>query len=330
MRTIWCLYCLVSEVASLSGVPPAFLPQSCGCGKCTVEEWMSGNECQNLKHVNRSKLLIVNPVHPVASDFEKFEKDFARQNRLCSETSYLMSLFTELSLETWRHLKFVVNSGTCEVSDIAFDLSVWLNQPLPMISNLHELQSQLHALRVSWFNFSAFFFIVEQFLSTLYPNLLANWNNYLAIFREYCSARNLKGYTSVFFQVEDENVFLLGVDECYYNFTLSDIKDLCNSLSTALNCPFVSLHLVTVRGSSLIIYLYYSYSDYLSIFQSLTTEQLTLISQIKIKNCRILSLNDLHNQFRYDNIQNYSEVSFIINFCRIKLSMHLGKFLESI
>ena len=299
---------LVSEVASQSGIPPAFLPQSCGCGKCTVGGWMSGRECQNLKHANRPKLLIVNPVHPVASDFEKFEKDYARQKRLCTETSYLMSLFIELSLETWKHLKFVVDSETCKVSDIAFYLGSWLSQPLPTISHLHELQSHLHSLRVSWINFGALFFIVEQFLSTSYPDLLANWNNYIAIFREYCSARNLKGYTSVFFQVEDENVFLLEVDERYYNFTLSDIEGLCNSLSIALGCPFVCLHLVTVRGGSLIIYLYYSYSDYLTVFQSLTTEQLKMISQIK--SYRILSLTDLHYQFRYGNIQSYAEVSF--------------------
>ena len=306
MCTIWYLYCSVSEVASQSGAPPAFLPQSCGCGKCTVKEWMSGRECQNLMIDNRPKLLIINPDHPVASDFDKFEKNYARQKRLCSETSYLMSLFTKLSLETWRHLKFVVDSETCKVSDIAFYLSAWLKNQLPMMSYLHELQSYLHSLRVSWFNFGALFFLVEQFLSTLYPDLVAKWNNYLAIFKEYCSVRNLKGYTSVFFQVEDENVFLLEVDERYYNFTLSDIEGLCNSLSIALGCPSVCLHLVTVRGGSLIIYLYYSYSDYLTVFKTLTKEQLKMISQIKAY--RILSLTDLHNQFRYDDLQSYAEV----------------------
>ena len=307
MCTIWYLYCLVSEVASRSGVPPAFLPQSCGCGKCTIKGWMSGRECQNLMTDNRPKLLIVNPDHPVASDFDKFEKNYARQKRLCSETSYLMSLFTELSLMTWTRLEIAVNTEPSSISKMAFKLGVWLNKPLPMISHLHDLQSHLHSLCVSWFNFSALFFLVEQFLSTSYPDLVMKWNNYLAIFREYCSVRNLKGYTSVFFQVEDENVFLLEVDERYYNFTLSDIEGLCNSLSIALDCPSVCLHLVTVRGGSLIIYLYYSYSDYLTVFQSLTTEQLKMISQIKAY--RILSLTDLHNQFRYDNIQSYAEVT---------------------
>ena len=223
------------------------------------------------------------------------------QNVGCLSCRYFNLKIWVVSTQT-----FLLCSETCKVSDIAFYLSAWLKNQLPMISHLHELQSHLHSLRVSWFNFSALFFIVKQFLSTSYPDLLANWNNYLAIFREYCSARNLKGYTSVFFQVEDENVFLLEVDERYYNFTLSDIEGLCTSLSIALNCPFVSLHLVTVRGSSLIIYLYYSYSDYLTVFQSLTTEQLKMISQIKAY--RILSLTDLRNQFRYDNIQSYAEV----------------------
>ena len=267
---------------------------------------MSGRECQNLEHANRPKLLIVNPENPVYSDFAKYEKDYARQKRLCTETSYLVGLFTKLSLETWTHLDLIINSQPSTISTMAFKLGVWLNKPLPMMSHLHELQVHLHSLRVSWFNFGALFFLVEQFLTTSYPDLLSKWKNYLASFKKYCSTRNLKSYTSVFFQVEEQNVFLLEVDECLYNLTLSDIKALSKSLSIALNCPFVCLHLVTVRGGSLIIYLYYSYSDYLTVFQSLTTEQLKMISQIKAY--RILSLTDLHNQFRYDNIQSYAEV----------------------
>ena len=101
-------------------------------------------------------------------------------------------------------------------------------------------------------------------------------------------------------------MFLLEVDKCLNSFTLSDIRALQNSLSIALGCPSVCLHLVTVRGGSLIIYLYYSYSDYLTVFQSLTKEQLKMISQIKAY--RVLSLTDLHDQFRYDNIQSYADV----------------------
>ena len=191
---------------------------------------------------NRPKLLIVNPDHPVASDFDKFEKNYARQKRLCSETSYLMSLFTELSLMTWTHLDITVNTEPSSISKMAFKLGVWLKKPFPMISHIFMNCSLLSIHFVSPGSIlGLFFFLVEQFLSTSYPDLVMKWNNYLAIFREYCSVRNLKGYTSVFFQVEDENVFLLEVDEHYYNFTLSDIEGLCNSLSIALDCMSFSL-----------------------------------------------------------------------------------------
>ena len=302
-------FCLVSKVTSQSGVPSAFLPQSCGCGSCTIKGWRTEQVCQNVYMETRPDLLIVNPDHPIASEFIKFERDYDRQARLCSETSKVVNLFALLSLKTWKYLKLVVDEKKYKVSDISFELSAWLNHPLPVMSNLHELQAQLHLLRVSWFNFGILFFLVEQFLTTSYPDLHSDWKNYFDVFGEYCSGRNLRDYVNVFFQVEEQNVFLLEVDKCLNSFTLSDIRALQNSLSIALDCPSVCLHLVTVRGGSVIIYLYYSYSDYLTVFQSVSTEQLKMISQIKAY--RILSLTDLHNQFRYDNIQSYAEVKNI-------------------
>ena len=296
----------VSKATSQSGVPPAFLSQSCGCGSCTIKGWRTEQACQNVYKETRPDLLIVNPDHLIASEFITFERDYDRQARLCSETSKVVRHFTLLSLKTWRYLKLIVEEKKYKVSDITFELSVWLNHPLPVMSNLHELQSQLYLLHVSWFNFGILFFLVEQFLTTSYPDLQSNWKNYFDVFGEYCSDQNLKDYVNVFFKVEEQNVFLLEVHKCLYSFTLSDIRALQNSLSIALGCPSVCLHLVTVRGGSVIIYLYYSYSDYLTVFQSLTTEQLKMISQIK--SYRILSLTDLHNQFRYDNIQSYDEV----------------------
>ena len=214
-------------------------------------------------------------------------------------------MFTSICLETWSHLKIVTNNETASISDMAFKLGTWLKKPLPMITCIQQLQSHFHMLNISWFNFSPLLFLVEQFLSS-YPDMSAMWNNYLAIFREYCSSRNLKDYTSIFFEVKEHNIFLLEIDECYENFTLSDIRALRDSLSIALNCSSVCLHLVTVRPGSLVVYFHYCYTDYLLVFQSLGTEQLQMIAEIKL--CRILSLVDLHDQFRYDKIQSLAEV----------------------
>ena len=267
---------------------------------------MTGRLCENVFFDRRPKLLLIDPGHPSVAELARLEDNYDRQARLCSETKYLANLFASVSLETWRQLKLDVDRGKIIVSEIAFELSVWLNRPLPSVSSLHELQSQFHLLKVCWFSFKPLIFLAEQYLSG-YSDLMAGWSNYRAIFYEYCSCRSLKQFVSVFFQVEEQNVFLLEVDEHYNNFTLSDIEAIRDSLSIAIGIPSVCLHLVTVRPGSIIIYFYYSYADYLSVFSSLTIDQLQAISEIK--DFKVLSITDLHRKFSHANIQNHATVS---------------------
>ena len=295
----------VSEVAQPSDVvsQPAFLPQMCGCGKCEIIGWRSGDSCQLARYSKYPKLLVINSENPSAS---LFKQSYDKHATLFHETNSIIELFRIVKNEIWKNLFECVENHKLSLAKIICTLRSGLEIQLPMFSDLDSLQNHCHSLCISWYNFKPLHLLVTRFLANLSPTLLADWNSYLTIFKEYCSARNLKDYSNVFFRVEENNIFLLEIDEHYYNLTLSDIEALCNSLSIALGCPSVNLHLVTVRGGPLIIYLYYSYSDYLTVFQSLTTEQLKMISLIKTYG--ILSLTDLHNQFRYDNIQSYTEV----------------------
>ena len=275
----------------------------CGCGKCTIIGWRSGDACQLVRYSKYPKLLVIDCKNSSAS---LFKQSYDKHATLFHETSRIIELFRIVNNQIWGNLFESVENQRIDLAKIIRTLRIGLEVQLPMFPDLDSLQNHCHSLRISWYNFKPLHLLVTQVLAKLSPTLLADWNNYLTIFKEYCSARNLRDYSNVFFRVEEHNIFLLEIDEHYYNFTLSNIEDLCNSLSIALGCPSVCLHLVTVRGGSLIIYLYYSYSDYLIVFQSLTTEQLKMISQIKTY--RILSLTDLHNQFRYDNIRSYAEV----------------------
>ena len=277
----------------------------CGCGKCTIIGWRTGDSCQLVRYSEYPKLLLVHPKHSSASFFKQ---SYDKHASLCQATSHIAELFQTVVSDIWDELFECVKKHKVDLARIVRTLRAGLGIQLPMFTDLDSLQNYCHSLRVSWYNFRPLHLLVTRVLANLSPTLLADWNSYLTRFKEYCSARNLKDYSDVFFRVEKHNIFLLEIDECYYNFTLSDIEALCNSLSIALGCPSVHLHLVTVRRGSLIIYLYYSYSDYLTVFQSLTAEQLKKISQIKAY--KILSLTDLHDQFRYDNIQNYAEVMF--------------------
>ncbi len=302
---------LVAEVYSKNHVPPAFLPQSCGCGQCTIQGWMTGRQCQKMNKCDWGpKLLVVDSSDINTSDKEvvKFGNIFDRQSKLCVDTGKITDHFTSVSVTTWKHLAEEMIEER-KVSNISVDFAAWLRHPLPMLSNIHDLQNLLHSLRVSWFNFGALHYLATQFLST-YSDVMAIWSDYCINFKDYCCKRNLKSFVNVFFQIEEQNVFFVEVDECYYKFTLADIKSLRKSLSIALDVPAVSLHLVTVRGGSVIIYFYYCYSDYLIRFMSLSSLLLKMIA--KIKPHRVLSLTDLYNRFQYDNIQSYYnyEVSY--------------------
>ena len=227
----------------------------------------------------------------------RFEESYDRKAKLCAETSKITDLFASVCLKTWMCLRNIDNH---KVAKLGFKLSAWLGRSFPMISNIFKLQAFMHSLGISWFNYEPLHFLAKE---TLDSGLISSWDNYIDCFTYYCSERNLKEYANVFFQTEQQHVFLLEVDECYSQFTLSDIKDLRKSLSTALKIPFVSLHLVTVRTGSLFIYFHYGYTDYLMMFQSLSSQQLREIASIK--GYRILSLVDFYDQFKYKNIQKY-------------------------
>lgn len=273
----------------------------------------------------RPALLLVSPEHPLTTEIVEFQSSYERQAKLCSETSKIVNLFTSTSSQMWTCLEEAINGQKFSLSSLVLRLNSLLKHPLPLLSNLHELQIHLHSLRVSWFSFHPLYYMSKEVLFPMYPQLVDTWNAYLTSFQHYCSHRQLKGFTNIFFQVEKENIFLLEVDESFYNFTLSDIHDLRKSLSLALDVPFVSLHLVTIRGGSIIIYFYYCYSDYLVIFKNLTSQQLQKISQIKAY--RILSLTDLNSRFTYDNIQSCEddqeeekEVSSTLLYCSLNFN----------
>lgn len=311
------LFSIVSHSSSQSGFHPAFLTQSCGCGKCTIKAWMTRQQCPNMISFDeKPKLLIVKPGNERLS---KLSNKYDHQAKLARETSQLAKSFHCLSAETWRCLRQMIQEGKCSLSDIVFELKIYLRNPFPILQ-LNELSDQIHSLRVSWYSFGSLWHLVEKFLSENH-DITTSWENYLCVFKEYFNSRNLKEYVNVFFSVEEENVFLIEVDDRYNNFTLSDVDDLSESLSLALDIPSVSLHLVTVGTGSLVIYFYYCYSDYLVIFKNLTPQQLQKISQIKAY--MILSLTDVHRRFTYDNMQDYhsngqdeaeKEVESIIDF----------------
>ena len=300
-------FILDSEIKPSSDDSPAFLPQMCGCGKCTIIGWRTGRVCQNICVSEYPKLLIINPKHSSALSLKQ---TYDHHAMLCTATSSIIKHFQLLASEIWDLLYDSVDNKKVEVSKITRVLRTGLGMQLPMFNDLDDVQNLFHSLCVSWYNFNALQLLMERVVAKLSPVLLTDWNGYLERFKEYCLSRSLKNFNNVFFRVEEHSIFLLEVDDHYNEFTLLDIENLSQSLSIALGCSSVCLHLITVKIGSLLIYFHYCYNDYLTVFQSLTIKQLKMISQIE--DFWILSLTDLHNQFRYDNIQSYAEVYDLI------------------
>ena len=179
-----------------------------------------------------------------------------------------------------------------------------------MSSDLKGLKNDFHSLCVSWYNFHALHVLATEVMAKTSPFLqLEDWKSYLARFKEFCLAQNLKDFSDVFFRVEECNIFMIELDKSFDKLTLTDIGDIHESLSNALGCPSVCIHLVTVREISRMIYFYYCLTDYLTFFQSLSIEHLKMVSEIGHNDYNILSLSDFHCKFKYDNIQRLAVAS---------------------
>lgn len=305
VHVIFSLFIPVSEVSHQSDASAVFAPQCCGCGQCTMKHWMTSHYSQPMLEPNMNQLIV---------DSQIFSKFPASEASHCFDIQKIVENFHIVAMETWTYLEELMDCGNFLFSDIVSELQSLLNHPLPLLTSVHELQSHFHAIHVSWFNYQPLQFLCQKFLSPSNPDLAYCWSNYCRIINEYCSSRSLKQFVDFFFKIEEENMLIIEIDDRSYDFTLADVDDLTNSLSNILNIPPRSLHLVTVRGGFLNIYFYYCFSDYLTIFKLLKSKELKKLANIN-DGYKILSFNDLHNHFQYNNIQKYKDsedVSFVL------------------
>ena len=293
MLSIICTADIISQGREL------YLRQRCGCGNCSIIYLMQGNECEKSLPSKYPKLLLLDPEYEISSEFQR---NYDENEQLLTETLILSEKYRQLATNTWLKLQDLVDEQQATIERIVLSVTARFHLPVQNVSNIRTLQLYYLAIGVSWLKFLPLYFLVETFLSCTYPEIINEWSQYFDMFEQYCFGRNLKDYAGILFNAKKENVFILDIDENYHNLKLSDIDSLRDSLSFILNCPSLSLHLVTVRSRSLHIYFCYCFDDYLVRFQ-LTQNQLKLLADIT--QCRILSLRDEGNQFVYNYIQTY-------------------------
>ena len=279
----------------------------CGCKKCTVKDLKQGRRCETPIVVKYPKLVLLKPNQKIA---ERFNHTLDKEIELYARTTEIDEKFRECFYLTCSCLKCEVEGNgqkeqrgpKQDISDIVMKLCSFFSVPLPVhVTTIQELIDLfMSKLRVSWFNFEPVRFIATQQLGDLYPEVIQEWEDYDQDFKKYCSERNLGDYARILFNEENGNIFIIEIDEEYYEMKLSDISLLRKSLSRVLGCKTISVHLITVEKCCLLLSFCYCCDDYLNKF-NLTPRQLKSLAEIKL--CKITSLKDKNNLFVYNNIQ---------------------------
>ena len=319
------------EIGSKQKEKQLFLHEMCGCGKCTVDDWMQGRLCPQRRKEYYPKFILLQRDSPRVSTLLKPNLDM--NIMLQAQTENVIEIFKSCYFLTMENLYREVNGYWYDrqrripivIDEVVRLLQNRLGLPVPQdITDVDNLNNYLKSMRVSWFNFEPIALISKVFLNPFYPELQKKWIEYFHIFHEYCYQRNLRECAGILFNTENDNIFILRVDEAYYDMTLSDISCLRESLCYVLGCKELSVHLLGISPGSLLLVFCYCADDYHSRFQQLTKEQLTCLADLKI--CKILSLRDIDNHFVYPNIQNtvclYFDVSghiIIISFFFLRL-----------
>ena len=187
--------------------------EMCGCGTCTIIDWKQGKRCKKPNTEEYPKFVLLNPNHKIAS---QFRHTLSEQNELYVKTKDIEEKFRASSCKTWCSLKFEVEGrgqrkrrGPKQyISDIAMELCTYFQLPMALhVTNIQELNDLFSKIRVSWFNFEPIHFIATRRLGDLYPDVIRMWDDYVQHFNKYCSERNLKEYSSILFNEENDNIF---------------------------------------------------------------------------------------------------------------------------
>ena len=273
------------------------LCQVCGCGNCTVKDWIQGKPCSSPIWDRYPDFILLDP-----SKQKQPPRSLRKQNFFHGETKNLFEKFKKCSKITWRclneEIKGVGLRKNLDVDDVATALFAEFNLSPSQASTMADLRDILKQLRVSWYNFTPIFSIAEEHLMEKYPEVKESWEGYCSSFKDYCKNRRISKCNDMPFGEEaDDNVFILTVDDMYNDIRLSDIPDLRDSLCHVLDVPSASVHLVAVRVESVHFHFVYCLDDYITRFTLTDHQKQQLAALIHYK---IISLTDEKNRFSYN------------------------------
>ena len=291
-------YCLIT-------VAPYY--STCDCGECTIGRMIQGDKCTKPGKKWFPGLLLLNRAH-TRSLLSQLHRGIVETGEAYSETEELETKFGRYYTQTLNRLDESVKIGRKffgRYRQLTWETVYkkladrFVESRNLRVDNIISLKAYLSdELKISWFNFLPVQKIAEWFLSSQ-SDLQQNWNEYIGLFKGYCTNRNMKDVVKTLFNSDSDNIFMIQVDDVYNNMKVCDIAHFRKTLADIFKIKQTSLHLVAVDYGSLCILFSFHY-DYLLKFQNLSLFQLYMLSH-----CNVLTLRDTRNRFEYENIQNY-------------------------
>ena len=299
--------------------------ESCGCGECTITRMIRGEKCTNPKKDWYPDLLLLNRGHSLSS---QLHRSLSNTSEARSATMKLERKFKTCYSHTIQRLEHLVtrnrfpkrvNKLTCKTIFSRLINEFPVHNPTCdyrlRLNDFGSLEDYLKIeLRISWFNFRPIQRLAEWFLSKPeQADLQKQWSEYIELFQDYCTNRNLKDVVKTLFNSESDSVFMIHVDEAYKDIKVCEIAYFRETLEYVFGISVCSLQLVAVEGGSVCMFFSYHHK-YLNKFQNLSLRQLSMLSR-----CNVLTHKDTQNCFAYENIQNYK-----VFHCQIytKLNIH--------
>ena len=286
--------------------------ESCGCGECTITRMIQGEKCTKPVKDSYPDLLLLNRGHSLSS---QLHRSLSNTSEARSATIKLERKFKTCYSQTIDRLKHLVtrnrflkrvNKLTCKTIFIMLIKEFHVHNPTCdyslRLNDFGSLEDYLRIeLKISWFNFRPIQSLAEYFLSSKpeQADLQKQWSDYIELFQDYCTNRNLKDVVKTLFNSESDSVFMIHVDDAYKDIKVCEIAYFRETLQYVFDISVCSLHLVAVEGGS--VYMFFSYHhEHLNKFQNLSFRQLSMLSR-----CNVLTLKDTQNRFAYENIQKY-------------------------
>lgn len=215
------------------------LHYKCGCGKCTIHEYLKDETCQNpireFPHLDIQgdsyeaqclEQTLTDQTHEIGLEFAGLLRDtFDRLTQLSDQTFHHVQQHIKrlISPATYGHM-FIMSDQKGDIITIA------------TANDYMQLEDALLKSYCSWFNFGIITEIRKAFLFSDTDNDQA-FSRYECKFSAYCKRRCFESPKTFHPIPQGRKTLVFKIDKDFQNFTLKEVQHIKKMVVTIIDCP---------------------------------------------------------------------------------------------